>query len=134
MSSPSCPSCNSENIVTLWVDHRFPYDTSIDPILLKCTVPLRVCRQCDVEYLDYAGEDIMDEVVRVHLLPPVIVNNAWIAAGESAAQLHKAFNSAQILSLMRSHKVQIDEMPEWCVQWKWDYPCLFQSSVVEGIG
>jgi hypothetical protein len=127
-----CPSCDGE-ATTTWVDHKFQYGTDEDHVMLKCKVPLHTCLHCGEKWLDHISEDIMAEVVRVHLLPPVVIDDKWTVEAAEAAQRADAYSIGSVLTLMESYKVQVDEMDEWCAQAREDYPCLFMCHVVEGL-
>jgi hypothetical protein len=100
--------------------------------MLTCHVPVRTCSVCHEKWLDYQGEDILAEAVRVHLMPKV--DDAWIIEATSAAIRAEAYSVHQVVSIMKGSKVPIEEMDEWCAQGREDYPCLFTSNVVEGLG
>ena len=61
----SCPSCEHKTVITTWTAHKFPYGAD-DPVMLGCMVPVRSC-QCGEQWLDHESEDIMQQVVDIHL-------------------------------------------------------------------
>lgn len=65
-----CPSCDCTKVTTTWIDHEFQYGTDGDHVMLECIVPQRTCSLCGEMWLDYAAEEVMDTVIRVHLSPP----------------------------------------------------------------
>jgi hypothetical protein len=67
MKIAMCPSCNCSEVSTTWINHQFQYGVDEDPVMLACKVPLRTCLQCSEEWLDHVGEDIIAEVVEIHL-------------------------------------------------------------------
>lgn len=129
----SCPSCEYGKISTTWVDHEFQYGTDEDHVMLKCSVPRRTCPVCNEQWLDHIAEDIMAEVVSLHL-SPVVIDTYWIIEATLAAKRADAYSVHQVVCFMEGFKVPIEEMDEWCAQGREDYPCLFMNHVVSGIG
>lgn len=127
-----CPSCDCGDVKTTWIDHEFQYG-AVDPVLLECRVPLRFCLKCGKEWLDHVGEGIMQEEVDIHLRPTVI-DYAWEIAAKEAARKAEAYNIGQVVNLMESYKIPIEEMDEWCAQTREDHPCLFINHVIEDLG
>lgn len=63
-----------------------------------------------------------------------VTTSEWIIAATKAAQDAKAYNIAQVLITMKSDKVPIKEMDEWCNQAREDFPCLFIANVIGSLG
>ena len=101
--------------------------------MLKCRVPLLTCLGCGGKWLDHQAEDIMTEVVELHL-KPAVGGDKWVIEATLAASRKDAYNVHQVVRMMKGLKVPIDEMDEWCAQGREDYPCLFKAHVVSGIG
>ncbi len=65
--APSCPDCESDRVVTEWIDHRFPYGREETSVELSARVPVRRCEECGDQFLDAEAEDLMHEAVCRHL-------------------------------------------------------------------
>jgi len=76
----------------------------------------------------------MQGIIDLHLAPAIEIDDAWLVAAEQAAKRADAYNVPQVVNLMKNCKVQIEEMDEWCQQFRGDAPCLFMNHVVEGLG
>ncbi len=63
----SCPDCESDRVVTEWIDHRFPYGRDDSAIELSARIPVRRCEECGDQFLDAEAEDLMHEAVCRHL-------------------------------------------------------------------
>ncbi len=66
-SDRSCPDCNSNRVVTEWIDHRFPYGRGENAVELCARIPVRRCEECGDQFLDAEAEDLMHEAVCRHL-------------------------------------------------------------------
>ena len=126
-----CPLCDYNEVDTTWVDHEFQYG---EDVMLKCRVPLRTCHICEAKWLDHRAEDIITEVVELHLKPAIVVDDEWIVEATLAASRADAYNVFSVIKMMKSSKLTIGEMDEWCAQGREDYPCLFKAHVVSGLG
>lgn len=62
-----CPDCESRNIDTQLIDHRFEYGSGDSAVTLTATTPLRKCRDCGAKYLDAEAEELMHAAVCHHL-------------------------------------------------------------------
>ena len=62
----SCPQCDSCEITTEMMDHRFPYGWAPNVVELSATVPLRQCGDCSNLFLDDEAEDLMHEAICKH--------------------------------------------------------------------
>jgi hypothetical protein len=129
-----CPSCDCEQITTIWVDHKFQYGTDEDHVMLDSRVPLRTCLNCSEKWLDCRAEEIMAEVVELHLKPAIVVDDEWKAAAEKALLKADVYSLQAALPLMESFKVPIEDMDEWCAQSRLDYPCHFTADLKMGLG
>ena len=64
----------------------------------------------------------------------MMIDELWFEAAYSAAQRFKAFDPKQVVQMMKAERVLVSHMDEWCSQARWDYPCMYQANVFEGIG
>jgi putative zinc finger/helix-turn-helix YgiT family protein len=62
-----CPECGSDRVRTEWIDDLFPFTAEGQTTELSCTVPLRICGNCESHYLDDVAETIQDDTARRHL-------------------------------------------------------------------
>jgi putative zinc finger/helix-turn-helix YgiT family protein len=62
-----CPTCDSPNVGTEYVEQSFKYGVGDDAEDIGCTVPLRVCRSCGTQFIDEEGERARHEAVCRHL-------------------------------------------------------------------
>ena len=58
-----CPSCDSQNVTTVWTMHTFQYG-AVNPVSLTTRVPVKRCGCCRETWLDYTSEAIMDKVIK----------------------------------------------------------------------
>jgi putative zinc finger/helix-turn-helix YgiT family protein len=65
--SLQCPECGSDRVRTEWVDDRFPFTADGQTTELSYRVPLRICGNCESQYLDDEAETIQDDTARRHL-------------------------------------------------------------------
>lgn len=63
----SCPDCESDRIVTEWIDRPFPYGRGDCSVELSARIPVRRCEECGDQFLDAEAEDLMHEAVCRHL-------------------------------------------------------------------
>jgi len=128
----NCPSCDSKRVETTWIFHTFQYGPDENHVMLRSHIPFRTCLDCSEGWLDHIAEDIMQEMIDIHL-SPMVTDDAWLVAAEQAAKRADAYNVLQVVNLMKDYKVPIDEMDEWCVQGREDFPCLFMNHIVDGL-
>lgn len=65
--SLECPECGSDRVRTEWMDDRFSFTAEGQTKELSCKVPLRICGNCESQYLDDEAETIQDDTARRHL-------------------------------------------------------------------
>lgn len=56
-----CPECNCPNVTTTWETQIFPYGDQGDEV--SAVVPVRHCKACSFEWLDYESEEIREQAV-----------------------------------------------------------------------
>lgn len=56
-----CPECGCPVVTTTWETQIVPYGSEGEEI--SCTVPVRHCKACSYEWLDYEAEEIHDQAV-----------------------------------------------------------------------
>lgn len=74
--SQPCPDCGKGPVTSTLIDDSFQYRNGPDSVLIPCISPLRTCKACDFQFLDYETE-------RTHLLA---VNKYLISIGEKPQQ------------------------------------------------
>lgn len=62
----TCPHCESVYVDTTWVNHSFPYGRGDSAVELTAHVPVHKCLECGEQWLDYVGENLMQEEVNSH--------------------------------------------------------------------
>jgi putative zinc finger/helix-turn-helix YgiT family protein len=58
-----CPTCDSDQVRTVLTQHRFKYGTDEGAVELGCELPVRVCEQCQTQFVDEVGESARHEAV-----------------------------------------------------------------------
>lgn len=61
-----CPQCESDNITREEYEQEFIYGVK-NPVTLKATMPLFVCKDCGFQYYDYRGEEARQKAVDQYL-------------------------------------------------------------------
>lgn len=59
---PICGECGSSNIETSMEKYNFPYGF----LQLSCVIPIRKCKDCGFNFMDYVGEDLVEECIKQH--------------------------------------------------------------------
>ena len=122
----TCPSCDAETTpTTTWIDHEFQYGPDWHFVMLECKVPIRTCLGCGQKWFDYRAEELMQEVIDLHLKPTIVIDDEWKAAAEKALLKADVYSLPSTVPLLESFKVPIEDMDEWCAQARLDYPCHF---------
>jgi putative zinc finger/helix-turn-helix YgiT family protein len=62
-----CPTCDSAQIHTESVAHRFTYGVGDAAVELTCQLPVRVCESCGGRFVDEVGETVRQETICRHL-------------------------------------------------------------------
>lgn len=62
-----CGMCGSRNIETENKEHTFPYGVGEAQEELSAIVPVRVCKSCGFQFLDYLAEEACHDAVCRHL-------------------------------------------------------------------
>jgi len=62
-----CGMCGSSNVETESKEHAFPYGVGKAQVELSASVPVRVCRSCGFQFMDYLGEEACHYAVCRHL-------------------------------------------------------------------
>jgi putative zinc finger/helix-turn-helix YgiT family protein len=62
-----CPTCEGNRVRTELVQHRFMYGIGDSAVELTCELPVRVCEDCQAQFVDEAGETARHEAVCRHL-------------------------------------------------------------------
>ena len=87
--SLQCPECGSDRVRTEWVDDRFPFTADGQTTELSCRVPLRICGNCESQYLDDEAGTIQDDAARRHLrgedVVPEVLRRNWNRVADSKA-------------------------------------------------
>ncbi|HEY2931063.1 MAG TPA: type II TA system antitoxin MqsA family protein [Acidobacteriota bacterium] len=63
----SCPNCDSNLIETQTVEHQFKYGVGSDAAELVADLPVRICKRCNLKFLDEAAEVLKHEAICRHL-------------------------------------------------------------------
>jgi putative zinc finger/helix-turn-helix YgiT family protein len=58
-----CPSCGSADVRSEEREHRFPYGCDGAEVELKAIVPVRVCPNCGLSFMDRAGEEACHDAI-----------------------------------------------------------------------
>lgn len=59
-----CGECESTDISTEYFNYEFLYGTGKNAAKLSAVIPVRVCKSCGAEFLDYESEQIIDDVIK----------------------------------------------------------------------
>ena len=62
-----CGLCDGTEIETYFVNHDFDYGTGKSAVKLTARIPIRNCKSCELEFIDWEGEDILHDTVCYHL-------------------------------------------------------------------
>ncbi len=73
---------------------------------------------------------IIAKVIANHLSTVDVTTNEWEAAAKAAIKRADGYGFEPFL-LMKTDKVPIKEMDEWCNQAREDYPCIFHTNVID---
>jgi len=63
----SCPSCEGGVVTTRLIDDDFQYGEGAAAVMLHVTLPLRECKNCELQYFDEEAEEIRHDAVCKHL-------------------------------------------------------------------
>lgn len=66
-SDTACPKCSSPDVTTTNSEERFEYGVGNEAIELTAVVPLRVCRSCGFNFLDFHAEEAQHNAICDHL-------------------------------------------------------------------
>lgn len=62
-----CPTCDSIQVRTQTVQHKFNYGVGDTAVELTCQLPVRVCENCGGQFVDEVGEMVRQEAICRHL-------------------------------------------------------------------
>ena len=62
-----CPDCGGNKVVTRMIEQEFQYGIAADAVMLKATVPMRICSHCGFQFWDRETEEIHDKVISDYL-------------------------------------------------------------------
>ena len=85
---PQCFECSSRKVATHLVAHKFRYGVGDNAPELKCDLPVRSCKDCGFEFVDYAGEAAREAAVRAYL--NTLPGDAGRASGTELARVRSS--------------------------------------------
>ena len=82
-----CPTCDSSQVHSEIVPHKFTYGVGDTAVELSCLLPVRVCDTCGGRFVDEVGEMVRHETICQHLdrLTPTAIHRIREACGTRAA-------------------------------------------------
>jgi putative zinc finger/helix-turn-helix YgiT family protein len=81
-----CPTCDSTQVHTETVPHKFTYGLGDTAVELSCMLPVRVCDTCGGRFVDEVGEMVRHDTVCQHLnrLTPMAIRRLRENCGSQA--------------------------------------------------
>lgn len=124
-SDDTCPQCGESAVTTYWHRHTFRYGLGESAVDLTVELPVRRCRSCEFEFLDYEAERLEHEAVCKHLgvLSPAEIERIRKSYGMSRAAfaevtglgeatLNRWENGIKVQTLANDRYLQLLARPE----------------------
>ncbi len=129
-----CPICGNSHISNAEESDEYTFTSEGHEITfnvkkMRCTLSSK-CQ------FTWPGEVTHDRITweTYKYFSTLVIDEEWEVAATQAVVNVEAYNTSPVVRLMKSSKVPINEMETWAKWARNEYPSLFKSNAISGIG